>query len=132
MKSDLSSGQVTELAAVCFGAFWLIFGLAVGLAACERKGGATPAGVGAKRRPATIAKASSLANTPIRDGLEQLDGRWLEEAAASRLQASKKVLEIKRGQLELNQVERDGRAQLLLRGEVRPDPWGGAAEWVMI
>jgi hypothetical protein len=132
LKSDLPLGQVTELAVVCFGAFWLIFGLAVGLVACERKGAATPAGVSAERRPVTATKASSLTNAPIRDGLEQLDGRWLEEAVTSRLQASKKVLEIKRGQLELNQVERDGRVRLLFKGEVRLDPWEDAAEWVMI
>ena len=132
LKSDLPLGQVTELAVVCFGAFWLIFGLAVGLVACERKGTITPSEASAKRRPVMAAKTSSLANAPIRDGLEQLDGRWLEEATASRLQASKKVIEIKRGQLQLNQVERDGRARLLVRGEVRLDSWEGAAEWVMI
>jgi hypothetical protein len=132
MKSDLSLGQVTELAAGCFAAFWLIFGMAVGLVACERKGAVIPPGASANHRTGVVARTPSVMNPPTRTDLRQLDGRWLEVAAAAKLQASKRVLEIKRGQLELNQVERDGRARLLVRGEVRLDPWEGAAEWVMI
>ena len=132
MKSDLPLGQVTELAGACFAAFWLIFGLAVGLVACERKGVATPPGASANRRASAIARTPGVINPSMRADLRDLDGRWLEEAVAAKLQASKKVLEIKRGQLELNQVERDGRARLLVRGEVRLDPWEGVAEWVMI
>jgi hypothetical protein len=132
MKSDLPLVQVTEVAAACFGAFWLVFGLAVGLVACERKGAATPPGARANRRAGTVAVTPGVINASVRGDLRQLDGRWLEEAAAAKLQESKRVLEIKRGQLELNQVERDGRARLLVRGEVRLDPWEGVTEWVMI
>jgi hypothetical protein len=132
MKSDLSLGQVTELALGCFAAFWLIFCLAVGLVACERKGAAIAPRAGTNRRGGTIARTSGVINLPVRADLRQLDGKWLEEAAAAKLQASKRVLEIKRGQLELNQVERDGQVHLLVKGEVKLEPWDIAAEWVMI
>jgi hypothetical protein len=131
MKSDLPLGKVTELAVACFGAFWLIFGLATALVACERKASATPSRVSRIRKTRAPSCITASSPPPTEAALGQLDGRWLEDNGASRLQVPKKVLEIKRGQLKLNQVEQDGHSRLLVRGEVTLESWD-AADWVMI
>ena len=116
-KTDLSSGQVTGLAVVCFGAFWLTFLVAVALVSCERRApalvgrGATPTAGSGKRAPAAP-------GPPVPSGLAHLQGRWLCEGAALALEAPRKVLEISRYRLELTLVGGDGRASLLAKGRV--------------
>ncbi len=144
MKSDLPSNQVVELAAACFGAFWVIFGIAAVIVACERKGVDAPGGTKAARRTPAAKMTPVLVNASRVADPTQLEGRWLEEAAGTTLQASTKVLEIRRGRLELSQIGKDGRERLLVRGQVKLDPfdsvhgwkqngeWNGAADWVVI
>ncbi len=119
-KADLTSGQEVGLAVACFGAFWLTFGVAAALASSERKGaesrvsGTVIASVKASTQPAgTVPRAAG-------SSLADLQGRWLEEVPST-VPAARKVLEIKRGQLELSLVGGDGQPRLLAKGEVRLD-----------
>ncbi len=131
-KVELAPQQITLLAALCFGTFWVTYVVSAFVFFQEQKVKK------ASRRPvpAPQAEASAQDGQAIENGcavaaqplgftvlgrdlcLEQLQGIWVCEASGPAELRGKRVIHIKEARLELQAIDHSGRIILLAAGDV--------------
>jgi hypothetical protein len=131
-RVELTTQQITLLAALCFGTFWVTYLVSAFVFFCEqkdRKSTKRAASVpqdealaqggqvaGANRNAAAEAPGSTELGTE--SCLEQLQGDWVCEASRAGHSLCRKIIQIKESKLELKAVDASGRITLLGRGDV--------------
>ncbi len=129
-KADLSGGRIMLVALLCFGAFWFMYLLTLGVLVFERKTQSSPEGNCTAEATLPVAppeagsesgngRSPTELSSPAEAGLGELAGRWVCEAAGADGQVQTKILEIAGGKLELSVVDYRGRAVVVAKGEVR-------------
>ena len=131
-RVELTQQQVTLLAALCFGVFWLTYLVSAVVFFCEQKGknwSKSPAPAFPDRTAAPSAQVATTACVPAAEPLgstvsasesclEHLQGNWVCEASSAGEPPCKKVIQIKEAKLELRTVDASGRTTLLATGDV--------------
>lgn len=131
-KVELTPQQITLLAALCFGTYWVTYLVSAFVFFCEQKDRKS-----AKRPAPTLpiealapgapAAATGFIRAAVLPGhggpgtescLEHLQGDWVCEASHTGLSLCRKVIQIKDSKLELRTVDADGRIMLLATGDV--------------
>jgi hypothetical protein len=131
-KVELTPQQITLLAALCFGTYWVTYLVSAFVFFCEQKDrksvkppASAPPGEtlapGAPAAPAGFNRAatlSELAGPGTESCLEHLQGDWVCEASRAGHSLCRKVIQIKASKLELRTVDANGRSTLLARGDL--------------
>ena len=131
-RVELAPQQVTLLAALCFGTFWVTYLVSAFVFFCEqkeKKSPKLPAPALPDRTAALDAQVAATACVPAADllgstvtasgsCLEHLQGNWVCEASSAGEPRYKKVIQIKEAKLELRTVDASGRTTLLATGDV--------------
>jgi hypothetical protein len=119
-KVELAPQQITLLAALCFGTYWVTYLVSAFVFFCEQKDRKSA------KRPAPAAAAGfiratgllELAGPGTESCLEHLQGDWVCEASRAGHSLCRKVIQIKASKLELRSVDANGQIMLLARGDV--------------
>ena len=131
-KVELTPQQITLLAALCFGAYWVTYVVSAFVFFCEQKGRKSakrpaPTPPGEALAPGAPVAATGFIRAAVLPGfagpetescLEHLQGDWVCEASRAGLSLCRKVIQIKESKLELRTVDANGRIMLLARGDV--------------
>lgn len=131
-KVELSPQQITLLAVLCFGTFWVTYVVSAFVFFQEQKGKKTSKRPAPALQPEASAQEEQVAMAgcdpaaqplgfavPDRQlCLEQLQGNWVCEASSPGEPLAKKVLQIKAAKLELKAIDATGRITLLAAGDV--------------
>jgi hypothetical protein len=131
-KVELAPQQITMLAALCFGTFWVTYLVSAFLFFCEQKGKKPCKRPGASAQNESLPQGELLTTTgcapaaetrgftvPDRESyLEQLQGNWVSEASSPGEPLYKRVIQIKEARLELKAVDTTGRITLLAAGDL--------------
>ncbi len=131
-KVELTPQQITLLAALCFGTYWVTYLVSAFVFFCEQKDrksakrpSLAPAGETLSPSATTVttgfiraAAVTDLAGPGTESCLEHLQGDWVCEASHTGLSLCRKVIQIKDSKLELRTVDADGRIMLLATGDV--------------
>jgi hypothetical protein len=131
-RVELTQQQVTLLAALCFGVFWVTYLVSAVVFFCEQKDRKlsrllapalrdNPAAPDAQAAVAGCTPAAEPigSTVPVRGScLEQLEGNWVCEASSAGEPLYKKVIQIKEAKLELKAIDASGRITLLAKGDV--------------
>ena len=131
-KVELTPQQITLLAALCFGTYWVTYLVSAVVFFCEQKGknwSKSPAPAFPDRTAAPSAQVAATACVPAVESLgstvsasesclEHLQGNWVCEASSAGEPPCKKVIQIKEAKLELRTVDASGRTTLLATGDV--------------
>ena len=131
-KVELTPQQITLLAALCFGTYWVTYLVSAFVFFCEqkdRKSAKRPAPTPPNEAlaPGAPAAATGFIQAAVLPGhgglgkepcLEHLQGDWVCEASHTGLSLCRKVIQIKDSKLELRTVDADGRIMLLATGDV--------------
>ena len=131
-KVELTPQQITLLAALCFGTYWVTYLVSAFVFFCEqkdRKSAKRPAPTPPNEAlaPGAPAAATGFIQAAVLPGhgglgkepcLEHLQGDWVCEASHTGLSLCRKVIQIKDTKLELRTVDADGRIMLLATGDV--------------
>ena len=133
-KVDFDPRQRLSLLAVCFGAFWMTYLLALVMLSLEKRGetspgssrspevpvtaGAVPAELdrAADARRAEGRMATGNAARPIL--LEDLKGTWLSEAKGPNRSSCMRLMDISQGRFALRILNDDGSVSLVAEGEI--------------
>ena len=131
-KVELTPQQITLLAVLCFGTFWVTYLVSAFVLFCEQKdrksakrpAPASPGETLASGAPAAATRSipdaamSEIAVPGTESCLEHLQGDWVCEASRAGHSLCRKVIQIKESKLELMTVDANGRIMLLARGDV--------------
>lgn len=114
-RTELTSKQILILTMLGFGTFWATYLVSRFMFFCEQK----------ERKPSAARPSAPAAAEPLElpeqageSCLEQLQGKWVCEAAFTGKPSCRKVIQIKAAKLELQAIDVSGHATLLAQGEV--------------
>jgi hypothetical protein len=125
-KVDLSSSQIRMLSVLCFGTFWLVYGIAVALMRFENKGQTAKRRVDAGEVVTGVTPGySSKMTAPTRAAVCQelnlatLQGKWLCNGSTAGEPIREKVMEVQKEQMVLRVTDEHGRVTLRANARVR-------------
>lgn len=120
-KVELSPHQITLLAVLCFGTFWVTYVVSAFVFFHEQKGKKPARRQVSELPPEASAQSGPVAATdhaPAELCLGQLQGSWVCEPSSPGEALCKKVLQIKDARLELRAIDASGHITLLAAGDV--------------
>jgi len=112
-KVELMGRQRIFLPALCFGAFWLTYGVTRAVVKFEAAPGAEP-------EVTTIAQPEKGVSEALEElRLETLQGKWICEELSGNGAAPKRILELTGETLSLSTIDPDGLKRVIAKGNVK-------------
>ncbi len=122
--------QSVSLSALCFGAFWVLYLMTMGLLWFEAKSVPEPEAVRpAKFEPPSLHKGVSIfwgvpGQPPVDSALQELQGTWSYEELGPEGLARRRVLEISNDRIRLTILDHTGHIRFLAGAGVRLEQFG--------